>query len=1032
MNNDSFSRPGMEFRPAPFWAINDELDPHEAARQLTEMIDHGFSGGFFHSRTGLLSRYLGPDWFAALNAAVEAAEQAGGHVWLYDEDQWPSGNAGGLIAAMNDRYRMATIEAEFVACGQAARAHGEETPLAAYRIEGRNAVAVSDLIRMEVEEAGAEQNFERMILRRRYEPKIAWWNGQSHVNLLEPEVTQEFLHRTHKVYREAIGDKFGEAVPGIFTDEPSLHATGQGFPWWEGMPEVYQEWTGREFWADAPWVFFEGRAARAARLHIHRTVLRQFVESYSRPLFEWCDRNNLVLTGHYLEESTLAWQLRATWGGIMAHYRWMHMPGLDHLCRQLDVDLPLLLAGKQVSSAARQLGRPRALLEAFACIRHSSTMEDFRWLTDANIALGANFFCPHMQVYSMRGRRKRDYPPNIGEAQTYWEDWGDLNDYIARLCYAMTSGEAAPDLLILHPVQSAMADHRLGFERTGGLCPSDLPGAETAAIDQWDALFRQVVAATINAGFDCDLGDEGLLAELGSVDGSRLRVGEMSYPVVIVPPSRTWAPATVKLLKTFAEAGGSLLFVGAHPTEIDCEPAGEPWDVLTREAAGSVPCSTPALQVALDRLLPDAVRVRTADGHTAVSTWVHKRREGDRWILFVVNTHRERAESYEISLPWKAGLSASRWDAVTGTATRIPSVQSGDRLRIPLHLNRADSALLVIETTSEAALSPTNPIAAPETVIPLVGPWKYQCSEPNVLVIDRLATSLDGGQCWSPEDMDHRIRQRVARHFGVEAALEWQPWMVRDSGAFQGKGGPVSLRYCFQVSEELPVSASLVMEWHAAMEVTINDKLVDFREAVTHWERNFRAVPITQCLHAGNNTVVVSFPYDCLSEIEPIYVTGDFGVRLDDQEPVITSRATTLSTGSWVQQGLPFYSGEITYQIPFDAPVNAGCVRLRLRNAQATLFRLRVNGEDAGKILWSPYESDLTPYVIAGANLLELTVIGSRQNTFGPLHDRQSDGEGAVASPEHYQNEAFLREQWSLHDYGIMGGIELVAVQPEV
>jgi len=86
MNNDSFSQPGMEFRPAPFWAINDELEPHEAARQLTGMIDHGFSGGFFHSRTGLLSRYLGSDWFAALNAAVEAAEQSGGHVWLYDED----------------------------------------------------------------------------------------------------------------------------------------------------------------------------------------------------------------------------------------------------------------------------------------------------------------------------------------------------------------------------------------------------------------------------------------------------------------------------------------------------------------------------------------------------------------------------------------------------------------------------------------------------------------------------------------------------------------------------------------------------------------------------------------------------------------------------------------------------------------------------------------------------------------------------------------------------------------------------------
>jgi len=653
-------------------------------------------------------------------------------------------------------------------------------------------------------------------------------------------------------------------------------------------------------------------------------------------------------------------------------------------------------------------------------------MEDFRWLTDANIALGGNFFCPHMQVYSMRGRRKRDYPPNIGEAQTYWQDWGDLSDYISRLCHAMTSGEAAPDLLILHPIQSAMADHRVGLEHTRSLRPSDLPSAETAAIDQWDALFRQVVAATINAGFDCDLGDEGLLAELGSVDGPLLRVGKMSYPVVIVPPSRTWAPATVQLLKSFAEAGGALLFVGTHPTEIDCVPAGAPWDELACLAAGSVPCSTPALQVAIDRLLPDALRVRTAEGHAAVSTWVHKRREGNRWILFVVNTHRERAESYEISLPWEAGLSVSRWDAATGIATRIPSVQSGDRLRIPLHLHRADSALLVIETASEAAIETEDRIDIYKTTIPLIGPWEYLCSEPNVLVIDRLAHSLDAGKSWSPKDLDHRIRQRVARHFDVEAALEWQPWMVRDSGAFQGRGGPVGLRYGFQVSEELPTSASLVMEWHDSMKVTLNNKTVDFQNAGTHWERNFRSVPIVGYLQAGENTVEVSFPYDCLSEIEPIYVIGDFGVRLDSQEPVITSRAAKLELGSWVQQGLPFYSGEVTYLIPFDAPLDGSRIRLRLRNPQGTLFRLRVNGQDAGKILWSPYQSDLTPFVLKGANLLELTVVGSRQNTFGPLHDRQSDGEGAVASPEHYQNEAFLREQWSLHDYGLLGGIELM------
>ena len=126
---------------------------------------------------------------------------------------------------------------------------------------------------------------------------------------------------------------------------------------------------------------------------------------------------------------------------------------------------------------------------------------------------------------------------------------------------------------------------------------------------------------------------------------------------------------------------------------------------------------------------------------------------------------------------------------------------------------------------------------------------------------------------------------------------------------------------------------------------------------------------------------------------------------------------------------MPFYPGEITYRMRFDrpGPTTAGSqVLLRLRDPRGTLFRFQVNGRDAGKILWGPAELDLTPFLQPGTNHLEVTVVGSRQNTFGPLHDRESDGEGTYAGPEHYTQESFLRESWSLHDYGLIGGAELV------
>ena len=34
---------------------------------------------------------------------------------------------------------------------------------------------------------------------------------------------KKFINITYEAYKEAVGDKFGESVPAIFTDEPQVH-----------------------------------------------------------------------------------------------------------------------------------------------------------------------------------------------------------------------------------------------------------------------------------------------------------------------------------------------------------------------------------------------------------------------------------------------------------------------------------------------------------------------------------------------------------------------------------------------------------------------------------------------------------------------------------------------------------------------------------------------------------------------------------------------------------------------------------------
>jgi len=118
MNPEVFRKPDSILRPAPFWAINDKLNPAEVARQMADMISVGLSGGFFHSRHGLITDYLGDEWFECMRAALQSAKEHDGYLWLYDEDLWPSGNAGGQVAGMEDEYRAATLNAMLVAPGE--------------------------------------------------------------------------------------------------------------------------------------------------------------------------------------------------------------------------------------------------------------------------------------------------------------------------------------------------------------------------------------------------------------------------------------------------------------------------------------------------------------------------------------------------------------------------------------------------------------------------------------------------------------------------------------------------------------------------------------------------------------------------------------------------------------------------------------------------------------------------------------------------------------------------------------------------
>ncbi len=1027
MNIKKFKTPPSIIRPTPFWAINDRIEPEEIARQMSDMLDAGLGGGFFHSRHGLITPYLGDEWFASMKAALDVANKKDGYLWLYDEDLWPSGNAGGQVAGIKDEYRATYLNALLLAPGEPLPSTGvDESVRYGYEIIKRNGLKLEEIRTVPIDRLESISESERLIMVRKYAPKIAWWSGESYANLLHPEAMRKFMELTHEVYRRHLGDEFGRRIPGIFTDEPNISRPQNSIPWYEGIPEKYKGWTGRDFWKDLPYLFFDGKDARNIRLLIHRAILRQFIETYSKPIYEWCEKYNIAYTGHYNAEDTFVSQITNHCGGIMVHYKYQQIPGIDHLCRQI---AHMLLTCKQVSSAARLLGRKKVLTEIFGVSRHTNTFEDFKWLGDYDLVLGVNFFCPHLTWYSAKGRRKRDYPPVWNYQQTYWKDLPLLNDYFTRTSYVLTSGKPDVPVLILHSIESAIAGRRIGVNSAHR--SQDIPEDDMKEAKVLDSLMRKTLEAVLNTGCDADLGDESFIEDYGTVRGKSFVVGKMSYRTVIVPPSVTWREKTVSLLEKFVENGGILIILGKPPEEIEGINKRERWQaILSHKNVYSLPSSVESIQNAVKSLVTTSYSLEGVYGQYFPQTYVQHRIDGKDEIFFVVNSDRFNTRNYILTIESPGKKKLLRLDAFTGQIFRAEVKKSGDGLVYEFSLPPAGSILLILSDSLEKGAKAERIIAdfSGAEILRLPDVFESERKNENVLVLDRISVSYDGRN-FVKEEPEWRVRKKIAKHFGTEDALHWQPWVAIRKGLFEGKGGDIVLRYTFSSDINNPKSY-LVIEDMQKGKVFINGQEITWdegRQLGWHWDRSFKKVEITEFVRTGENIVDFKVHYDFLTEVEPAYIVGGFGVEMESPyRGKIVREKKTVKTGSLVNQGYPFYSGRLIYKTEFNLGSCKKRTFLKILKPSGILFHLRVNGRYAGQILWKPYILEISRLVKKGKNTIDLELVSSLQNSWGPLHEKNGD-DNMWAGPDAFESEDIVRDEFSLFNYGI-GGIEILSL----
>jgi hypothetical protein len=271
---------------------------------------------------------------------------------------------------------------------------------------------------------------------------------------------------------------------------------------------------------------------------------------------------------------------------------------------------------------------------------------------------------------------------------------------------------------------------------------------------------------------------------------------------------------------------------------------------------------------------------------------------------------------------------------------------------------------------------------------------------------------------------------RIFRHFGFDGnpwstAVQYQTAIV-DRNRFAPDSGFEATYWLWAGAGIDRASLRAVVERPALWTVAVNGQTVAARPGEWWLDRDFGVYDIGALVREGVSAIAVQArPMSVHAEVEPIYITGNFGVVAQGAGWKIVP-AQALKPGSWKDQGLPFYSGAVSYARTYT--LHRGRrdrYFVRLGKWHGTVAEVKVNSKRAGIIGWQPYEADITAALANGKNEIEVLVYGSHKNLLGPHHTTAR----GIASPGHFRTApAGLPPgaKYDLFDYGLMDDFELV------
>lgn len=365
------------------------------------------------------------------------------------------------------------------------------------------------------------------------------------------------------------------------------------------------------------------------------------------------------------------------------------------------------------ASASHLLGRKVTSSEAFTWLHSPVFMAapiDLKAESNLQFLNGVNHLVFHGWPYTAPGV---EYPGwhfyaagVFNEKNPWWIVMPDINRYLTRTSFLLQQGAPANDIALYLPEEDAFA----------AMTPSSLQMLHAAGRGILNGLVNRFIPPILDAGFNFDGIDAGMLALRGKVDGPALAFGDVKYRAVILPQMTRITPAALRKLAEFAASGGILVAVGAPPQTVPGYLTPDADRQAVRDLAQRLfsGANAKGVVVPLEELAPTLRRllqpdVAFAQPQSAIG-FVH-RHAFDAELYFLANTSNEpivttaefRAKAPHVE--W--------WDAVSGQTTRVePCGMSARGTTVTIQLPPYGAKFLVF-ARQPSAISAPEPMTAP-------------------------------------------------------------------------------------------------------------------------------------------------------------------------------------------------------------------------------------------------------------------------------------------------------------------------------